>query len=76
MLVLSFCSRSRDNRGLLALVWQMAEDSSIRRLFRGIGHSITTTRVFVTNLLFVVIVLIVLVMLVDYASSRLRNLVV
>ena len=40
-------------------------DSSIRRLFRGIGRGITTTRVFVTNLLFVVIVLIVLAVLVS-----------
>jgi protease IV len=38
----------------------MAQDSSIRRLFRGIGRGITTTRVFATNLLFVVIVFLVL----------------
>ena len=43
----------------------MAEESSIRRLFRGIGRGITTTRVFATNLLFVVIVLIVLAVLVS-----------
>jgi protease IV len=43
----------------------MAENSSIRRLFRGIGRSITTARVFTMNLLFVAFVLIVLAVLVS-----------
>ncbi len=43
----------------------MAQDSSIRRLFRGIGRGITTTRVFVTNLLFVAIVFLVLMAIVS-----------